>query len=67
MTDEIQQLRMQLADHGEHITRLETANERLTAAIQRIDGINDNPANYNVEINAVCDTILRPALKDPTP
>lgn len=33
--------------------------EQLTAAIQRIDGINDNPAHYNPDINAVCDSILR--------
>jgi hypothetical protein len=33
--------------------------ERLTNAIRRIDGINDNPATYNAEINAVCDPILR--------
>ena len=36
--------------------------EKLFAAIQRIDGINDNPAHYNPEINAVCDSILRPEL-----
>lgn len=36
--------------------------DRLLAAIQRIDGINDNPAHYNSEINAVCDAILRPHL-----
>lgn len=34
----------------------------LRVAIQRIDGINDNPAHYNSEINAVCDEILRPHL-----
>ncbi len=32
----------------------------LFEAIQRIDGINDNPSHFNVEINAVCDRILRP-------
>jgi hypothetical protein len=37
--------------------------ERLTDAIRRIDGINDNPANYNPAINAVCDEILRPETK----
>jgi len=36
--------------------------ERLLNAIKRIDGINDNPADFNVAINAVCDTILRPGL-----
>ena len=38
--------------------------ERLRAAIARIDGINDNPAHYNAEINAVCDTVLRPHLNE---
>jgi len=33
--------------------------ERLRAALRRIDGINDNPACYNVEINAVLDEVLR--------
>ena len=36
---------------------------RLMNAIQRIDGINDYPANYSPGINAVCDEILRPHLK----
>ena len=38
------------------------AISRLHIAIQRIDGINDNPAHYNPEINAECDRILRPEL-----
>ena len=33
MIDEVQQLRMQLADHGEHITRLEVDNERLRKSL----------------------------------
>lgn len=37
--------------------------ERLMNAIQRIDGINDYPANYSPGINAVCDEILRPHLE----
>ena len=36
--------------------------ERLYAALQRIDAINDNPADFNSEINAVLDEILRPDL-----
>lgn len=36
--------------------------ERLTAALHRIDGINDNPAVYNRDINDV----LERALKDST-
>lgn len=36
--------------------------DRLRAAINRIDAINDNPADFNSEINAVCDSILRPHL-----
>lgn len=36
---------------------------RLTSAIRRIDGINDNPADYNPAINAVCDAILCPHLE----
>jgi hypothetical protein len=34
--------------------------ERLLNAIKRIDGINDNPADFNVAIDEVCSTILRP-------
>jgi hypothetical protein len=33
--------------------------ERLLAAIQRIDGLNDNPSQYNSAINDVCSGILR--------
>jgi hypothetical protein len=51
-----------LPDLLAELGRLRADNERLTAAIQRIDGINDNPAHYNSEINAVCDPILRPEL-----
>jgi chromosome segregation ATPase len=32
---------------------------RLRAAIQRIDRINENPADHDSEINAICDSILR--------
>jgi hypothetical protein len=38
--------------------------ERLRAALRRIDGINDNPACYNAEINEVLDRILRPGTTD---
>ncbi len=41
---------------------LEGQIERLMSAIERIDAINDNPARFNSEINAVCDAILRPHL-----
>jgi len=34
--------------------------ERLLNAIKRIDGINDNPADFNVAIDEVCSAILRP-------
>jgi hypothetical protein len=34
----------------------------MLAVIKRIDGINDNPADFNTEINAECDRILRPEL-----
>jgi hypothetical protein len=37
--------------------------ERLRAAIQRIDGINDNPAIYNPDIEAVVSTIYKRAGK----
>lgn len=40
--------------------------EKLRLAILRIDAINDNPARFNVEINAVCDGILRPELTVPS-
>jgi len=43
----------------ERALKAEVEIERLMAAIWRIDGINDNPAHYNPEINAVCDSILR--------
>jgi uncharacterized small protein (DUF1192 family) len=39
---EIDQLRMQLADHGETITRLETEIERLRAAHQEIRELGNN-------------------------
>jgi hypothetical protein len=46
---------------GERFTSPPQAeNERLRAAISRIDAINDNPAHFNSEINEVCDKILRP-------
>lgn len=41
--------------------------ERLYAAVRRIDAINDNPAHFNVEINEVCDSILRPHLSSAVP
>jgi len=44
------------------VERFEAENERLMAAIWRIDGINDNMANYNSDINAVTEPILRPEL-----
>jgi hypothetical protein len=44
------------------VERFEAENERLMAAIWRIDAINDNMACYNPDINAVCDPILRPEL-----
>jgi hypothetical protein len=37
--------------------------ERLREAIQRIDGINDNPAIYNPDIEAVVRTIYKRAGK----
>jgi NAD(P)H-dependent FMN reductase len=42
-----------------------TADEvkRLRAAVQRIDGINDNPAIYNPDIEAVVSTIYKRAGK----
>jgi len=52
-----------MTDKLKIIEEMALENRRLRAAIQRIDGINDNPAHYNAEINAVCDTILRPHLK----
>ncbi len=39
---EIDQLRMQLADHGETITRLETEIERLRAAHREIRELGNN-------------------------
>jgi hypothetical protein len=46
------------------------AYSEVRAAIQRIDGINDNPAVFNPEINEVCNGILRagaPATPDDAP
>jgi phage major head subunit gpT-like protein len=42
---------------------LRADNERLRAALQRIDGINDNPAVYNPMIEEV----LRGAALEPKP
>ena len=39
--------------------------KQMEEAIRRIDGINDNPAHYNPDINTVCDPILRPASTHP--
>jgi len=44
----------------DRINGLRAENERLTAALQRIDGINDNPAVYNPMI----DEVLRRALEN---
>lgn len=35
------------------IERLRTVNAALLEALERIDGINDNPARFNAEIDAV--------------
>lgn len=34
----------------------------LETAVRRIDAMNDNPADFNAEINGICDAILRPYL-----
>jgi hypothetical protein len=52
LADEIERI-------GSIIVKRNAEIAKLFAAIQRIDGINDNPAHYNPEINAVCDSILR--------
>lgn len=41
------------------IERLATENERLRAALQAIDGINDNPACFRIDV----DQIIRRALE----
>lgn len=46
------------------VEHLQRKIERLRAAISRIDAINDNPSCFNAEINAVCDTVLRPHLNE---
>jgi len=60
---EIERLRARGPDRFYEIeawcNQLEAANERLRAALQRIDGINDNPAVYNPMIEEV----LRRALE----
>jgi hypothetical protein len=38
--------------------RLEARNEQLLAALQRIDGINDNPAVFNPMIEEVLRSVL---------
>lgn len=35
---------------------------RLRAVIARIDAINDNPADFNSDIDRECDRVLRPHL-----
>ena len=42
------------------IARLQADNERLRAALQRIDGINDNPACFNPMIEEVLRRALEP-------
>ena len=49
-------------DLSAHLKEAAAEIERLRAAIIRIYAINDNPAHFSAEINAVCDTILRPDL-----
>jgi hypothetical protein len=39
--------------------------ERLRAVIKRIDAINDNPVRFSVEINDLCDSVLRPPAYQP--
>lgn len=51
---EFEQLSSQLAAAEER------GAERLAAALRRIDSINDNPARYNSEINAVIEAALSP-------
>lgn len=56
---EIERLNAERGYMPELVVALRAEIERLTDAIRRIDGINDNPADYNPAINAVCDAILR--------
>jgi len=63
--EEIERLRAQQSMAIEVIDAsddLTAENERLRTAIKRIDAINDNPADFNSDINEVCDSILRPHL-----
>jgi hypothetical protein len=46
-----------LARNERHNLILE--NERLRAWVKRIDAINDNPADFNVEIDNACTAALR--------
>jgi hypothetical protein len=65
MPDIVAELRYAADDHdstGYVMEKAAAEIERLRAAIQRIDGLNDNPARFNFEINKVCDEILRPHL-----
>lgn len=49
--------------YEDDVAALRAEIEQLRAALVRIDAINDNPAVFNSEINALCDPILRPQLK----
>jgi hypothetical protein len=63
--DRLRRRRLKTSPEMSDLDRLhakENEIARLMAALIRIDAINDNPACFNAEINAVCDTILRPHL-----
>ena len=65
--DEIERLRAALQEETECarqtddvLAKAEADNERLRAALQRIDGINDNPACFNMDIEMVLRRALEP-------
>lgn len=51
---------------AEEVAPLVDEIDRLKAALLRIDGINDNPARYNSEINDVIDAALGRTHDQPT-
>jgi hypothetical protein len=70
MTDIVERLRTWSDIHrhgaiigGDLMAEAADEIERLREAIQRIDGINDNPAIYNPDIEAVVRTIYKRAGK----
>ncbi len=61
MIDIVERLRAlarEFHQHRPHYNEAADEIERLKVALQRIDGINDNPAIFNADIEAVLRSVL---------